>query len=130
MGQQKINVNANGKNGSFIGVVGCFSVLGVDVGFFFLNSVRLDVEGVKYINLFTCTYLTGCLMNFNCEKYTLILALIISNTGEPHEQRGVFNADVVGSACHVVVDADSTGNSGRLTFGTYRNVHGSACTAA
>lgn len=35
MGQQKINVNANGKNGSFIGVVGCFSVLGVDVGLFF-----------------------------------------------------------------------------------------------
>ncbi|PVK23509.1 fimbrial protein, partial [Salmonella enterica subsp. enterica serovar Braenderup] len=52
------------------------------------------------------------------KKYTLILALIISNTGEPHEQRVVFNADVVGSACHVVVDADSSGNSGRLTFGT------------
>ena len=33
--------------------------------------------------------------------------------------------DVVASACHVV-DADSTGNSGRLTFGTYRNVHGAS----
>nr|WP_097425610.1 type 1 fimbrial protein [Escherichia coli] len=60
------------------------------------------------------------------KKYTLILALIISNTAEPHEQRVVFNADVVGSACHVVVDADSTGNSGRLTFGTYRKSTGAA----
>ncbi|EKO4401855.1 fimbrial protein, partial [Escherichia coli] len=34
-------------------------------------------------------------------------------------QRVVFNVDVVASACHVVVDADSTSNSGRLTFGTY-----------
>lgn len=60
------------------------------------------------------------------KKYTLILALIISNAGEPHEQRVVFNADVVGSACHVVVDADSTGNSGRLTFGTYRKSTGTS----
>ena len=36
----------------------------------------------------------------------------------------VFSADVVASACHVVVDADSTGNSGRLTFGTYRKSTG------
>ncbi|HAH2688722.1 TPA: fimbrial protein, partial [Escherichia coli] len=27
-------------------------------------------------------------------------------------QRTVFTADIVASACHVVVDADSTGNSG------------------
>ncbi|EPU7222858.1 fimbrial protein, partial [Escherichia coli] len=32
-------------------------------------------------------------------------------------QRTIFTADIVASACHVVVDADSTGNSGRLTFG-------------
>lgn len=42
------------------------------------------------------------------------------------EQRTVFNANVVASACHVVVDADSTGNSGRLTFGTYRKSTGVA----
>ncbi|EDV9508641.1 type 1 fimbrial protein [Salmonella enterica] len=40
------------------------------------------------------------------------------------QQRTVFNANVVASACHVVVDADSTGNSGRLTFGTYRKSSG------
>ncbi|WP_426347877.1 fimbrial protein [Cronobacter universalis] len=34
-------------------------------------------------------------------------------------QRTVFSADVVASACHVVVDANGTNNS-RLTFGTYR----------
>ena len=34
--------------------------------------------------------------------------------------------DVVASACHVVVDADSTGNSGRLTFGTYRKSTGAS----
>ncbi|RCO74513.1 fimbrial protein, partial [Escherichia coli] len=39
-------------------------------------------------------------------------------------QRTVFTADIVASACHVVVDADSTGNSGRLTFGTYRKSTG------
>ncbi len=40
-------------------------------------------------------------------------------------QRTVFTADVVASACHVVVDADNSGNnSGRLTFGTYRRSTG------
>lgn len=32
--------------------------------------------------------------------------------------------DIVGSACHVVVDADGFGNSGRLIFGTYRKSTG------
>ncbi|STE53115.1 Uncharacterised protein [Edwardsiella tarda] len=35
-------------------------------------------------------------------------------------QKTVFSVDVVASACHVIVDADNTGNSGRLTFGAYR----------
>ncbi len=39
-------------------------------------------------------------------------------------QRTVFAADIVASACHVIVDADSSGNSGRLTFGTYRKSTG------
>ncbi|MBA8401677.1 type 1 fimbrial protein (plasmid) [Escherichia coli] len=41
-------------------------------------------------------------------------------------QRTIFTADIVASACHVVVDADSTGNSGRLTFGTYRKSTGAS----
>ncbi|EPA9819275.1 fimbrial protein [Escherichia coli] len=36
----------------------------------------------------------------------------------------VFSADVVASACHVVVNADNSGNSGRLTFGTYHKSTG------
>ncbi|MCN2058206.1 fimbrial protein [Escherichia coli] len=39
-------------------------------------------------------------------------------------QKTVFSAEVVASACHVVVGADSSGNSGRLTFGTYRKSTG------
>ncbi|MFL4555361.1 fimbrial protein [Yersinia kristensenii] len=35
-------------------------------------------------------------------------------------QRTVFSADMVASACHVVVDAEGIGNSSRLTFDTYR----------
>lgn len=34
--------------------------------------------------------------------------------------------DVVASTCHVVVEADSSGNSGRLTFGTYRRSTGAS----
>ncbi|HAW2383355.1 TPA: fimbrial protein [Escherichia coli] len=41
-------------------------------------------------------------------------------------QRTLFSVDVVVSACHVVVDADSIGNSGRLTFGTYRKSTGAS----
>lgn len=41
-------------------------------------------------------------------------------------KRIIFSADVVSSACHVVVDADSTGNSGRLIFGTYRKSTGAS----
>ncbi len=44
--------------------------------------------------------------------------------GEASTQRIVFSADIVASACHVVVDADSNGNSGQLTFGTYRKSTG------
>lgn len=41
-------------------------------------------------------------------------------------QRTVFSADVVASVCHVVVDADSSGNSGQLTLGTYRKSTGAS----
>ncbi|QGX89800.1 fimbrial protein (plasmid) [Escherichia coli] len=60
-------------------------------------------------------------------KYIVFVsALLISNTGKGGEQRVVFNVDIVGSACHVVVDADGFGNSGRLIFGTYRKSTGGA----
>ncbi|EGF7348273.1 type 1 fimbrial protein [Escherichia coli] len=57
-------------------------------------------------------------------KYYIIFTLIITSVAEGYEHRIVFNADVVGSACHVVVDADSSGNSGRVIFGTYRKSTG------
>ncbi len=38
----------------------------------------------------------------------------------------VFSMDFVASACHVVVEADSSGNSGRLIFGTYRKSSGAS----
>ncbi|MEB7742418.1 fimbrial protein [Escherichia coli] len=50
--------------------------------------------------------------------------LFLTGAGHAAIQRTVFSADVVASACHVVVDADSTGNSGRLTFGAYRRSTG------
>ncbi|WP_239043205.1 fimbrial protein [Citrobacter freundii] len=54
-------------------------------------------------------------------KY-LSLSVFLLLVGGAHAavQRTIFSADVVASACHVVVDTDSSGNSGRLTFGTYR----------
>ncbi|EFJ2992976.1 type 1 fimbrial protein [Escherichia coli] len=52
------------------------------------------------------------------------LFLFILTEGRAGIQKTIFSADVVASACHVVVDADSTGNSGRLTFGTYRKSTG------
>ncbi|ATI65976.1 fimbrial protein [Edwardsiella tarda] len=39
-------------------------------------------------------------------------------------QKTIFNVDVVASACHVRVEADGTGNSSRLMFGTYRKSTG------
>ncbi|EAN3408753.1 fimbrial protein [Salmonella enterica] len=56
------------------------------------------------------------------KKLSLSALLFLAGGGVSHAavQKTVFSADVVASACHVVVDADSTGNSGRLTFGTYR----------
>lgn len=41
-------------------------------------------------------------------------------------QKTIFSMDVVASTCHVVVEADSSGNSGRLTFGTYRRSTGAS----
>ncbi|EFA4233676.1 K88 fimbrial protein FaeC [Escherichia coli] len=59
-------------------------------------------------------------------KISLFIFLFLAGGGVSHAavQKTVFSADVVASACHAVVDADSTGNSGRLTFGTYRKSTG------
>ncbi|ECB2662551.1 TPA: fimbrial protein [Escherichia coli] len=35
-------------------------------------------------------------------------------------EKTIFSADVVSSACYVKIDADNSGNSGRLFLGTYR----------
>ncbi|ENC48338.1 K88 fimbrial A domain protein, partial [Escherichia coli P0299917.4] len=43
------------------------------------------------------------------------LFLLVGGGVNASVQKTVFSADVVASACHVVVDADSIGNSGRLT---------------
>lgn len=55
------------------------------------------------------------------KKISLIIFLLIVGGREAcaSSQRTVFNADVVASACHAVVDVDGSGSS-RLTFGTYR----------
>ncbi|MFI0496920.1 fimbrial protein, partial [Escherichia coli] len=53
-------------------------------------------------------------------KGFIFLLLVTEGFSHAAVQKTVFSADVVASACHVVVEADSSGNSGRLTFGTYR----------
>ncbi len=55
------------------------------------------------------------------KNLSLSVLLLLAGGGVSHAavQKTVFSADVVASACHVVVDADSIGNSGRLTFGTW-----------
>ncbi|MED9634476.1 fimbrial protein [Escherichia marmotae] len=59
------------------------------------------------------------------QAFALLLAAgAVSEVIAAAVQKTVFTADVVASACHVVVDADSSGNSGRLTFGTYRKSTG------
>lgn len=55
-----------------------------------------------------------------------LLLLILFSLNAVAVQRTVFTADIVASACHVVVDADSTGNSSRLMFGTYRRSTGAS----
>ncbi|HBE4204098.1 TPA: type 1 fimbrial protein [Escherichia coli] len=59
---------------------------------------------------------------------SIFVFLLIAGNGVSHAavQKTLFSADVVASACHVVVDADSTGNSSRLKFGTYRKSTGAA----
>ncbi|HHH6703498.1 TPA: fimbrial protein [Escherichia coli] len=62
-------------------------------------------------------------MDKRCIKnLSLPVILLLTGSWEAQSaiQKIIFNADVVASACHVVVDADSSGNSSRLTFGTYR----------
>ncbi|HAO0301294.1 TPA: type 1 fimbrial protein [Escherichia coli] len=54
------------------------------------------------------------------------LLLAVDESSCAAVQRTIFTADVVASACHVVVEADSSGNSARLTFGTYRKSTGGA----
>lgn len=56
----------------------------------------------------------------------VILLLVGSRGAQSTIQKVIFNTDVVASACHVVVDADSSGNSSRLTFGTYRKSTGAS----
>ncbi|RBQ41295.1 fimbrial protein [Escherichia coli] len=53
---------------------------------------------------------------------SLLVILFLAGSGGAQSaiQKTIFNADVVASACHVVVDADNSGNSGRLTFDIYR----------
>mgnify|MGYP002557799122 CR=1 FL=1 len=63
---------------------------------------------------FICFFFIAC---------TWLLALTETAEGR---QKTIFSMDVVASACHVVVDADSSGNSGRLTFGTYRKSTGTS----
>lgn len=55
------------------------------------------------------------------KKIKILFLLLLAGGGLSHAsvQKTLFSADVVASACHVVVDADGTGSS-RLTFGTYR----------
>lgn len=55
------------------------------------------------------------------KKIKIFYLLLLAGGGLSHAsvQKILFSADVVASACHVVVDADGTGSS-RLTFGTYR----------
>lgn len=56
----------------------------------------------------------------------LLVLLFLTGGGISHAiiQKTVFSADMVASACHVVVDADSTGNNGQVTFGIYRKSTG------
>ncbi|EJE7990482.1 fimbrial protein [Escherichia coli] len=56
-------------------------------------------------------------------------ALCVSFAHASGIQKTIFNADVVASACHVVVEADGSGNSSRLTFGTYRKSTGASVPA-
>ena len=62
------------------------------------------------------------------KNLSLSVLLLLAGGGVSHAavQKTVFSADVVASACHVVVEADSTGNSGRLTFGAYRRSTGAS----
>ncbi len=54
-------------------------------------------------------------------KYLLFIGLLsCSGIGGAAMQKTIFSADVVASACHIMVNADNFDNSGRLTFGTYR----------
>ncbi|RIQ16004.1 fimbrial protein, partial [Salmonella enterica] len=49
----------------------------------------------------------------------ILLLLVGSEFSHASVQKTIFSADVVASACHVVVDAEGTSSS-RLIFGTYR----------
>ena len=62
---------------------------------------------------------------FMCFFFIACAWLLVLREAEGR-QKTIFSVDVVASTCHVVVDADSTGNSGRLTFGTYRKSTGAS----
>ncbi|EEJ8283279.1 type 1 fimbrial protein [Salmonella enterica] len=61
------------------------------------------------------------------QKLSFPMLLFLAGGGaDAAVQKTIFSADLVASACHVVVDADSSGNSSRLTFGTYRKSTGAS----
>ncbi|WP_218077003.1 fimbrial protein [Escherichia coli] len=60
------------------------------------------------------------------KKIKLLFCLSFMGWGSSYAavQKTIFSADVVASACHVIVDADSSGNSAHLTFEAYRKSSG------
>lgn len=58
--------------------------------------------------------------------FALLQLLVCGNSCGALVRKVIFNVGIVASTCYVVVDADSTGNSGRLTFGTYRKSTGAS----
>lgn len=58
--------------------------------------------------------------------FSVLLSELIIANGRASVQKTLFNADVVASACHVTIDADGSGNSGRLMFGTFRKSTGTS----
>lgn len=59
-------------------------------------------------------------------KLSFFIFLFLAGGGCSHSavHKTIFSADIVASACHVVIDADNSGNSGKLAFGTYRKSTG------
>lgn len=56
---------------------------------------------------------------FRRNKTIFLFLLFLTDKAHTAVQKTIFTADVVASACHVVVDIDGAGSS-RMTFETYR----------